>query len=114
MIQEKILLKLNKNKLANPGGEGFSTAFFHKFPTFSSAFEEKRGYGDGDVTWIPRNRKVCYANHLRPVFHRGGRMWTKSEYLLKNHSFPHSPQVSPQGFSTAGRGWGTGRGIYIK
>ena len=104
MIQEKILLKVNKNKLANTGVKGFSTAFFHKFPTFSPAFGGMGGVGGGDVTWRRRNRTGCYENRETPVFHRGSRMWTRSKYLLKNHSFPHSPQVFPQGFSTAGRG----------
>ena len=41
-------------------------------------------------------------------------MWRKTKYLLKTHSFPHCPQVFPQGFSTAGEGvWKSGP-IYIK
>ena len=114
MIQEKFLLKIHKNKLTNPGHKWFSTAFFHKFPTFSPAFWGKGDFPGGDVTRSEGNRKRCYANRIGRVFHREGRMWTKSKYLLKTQSFPHSPQVFPQGFSTAGSGLWNGTGIYIK
>ncbi len=43
-----------------------------------------------------------------------GRLWKEQKYLLINHSFPHYPQVFPQGLSTAGRGCGYTAGIYIK
>jgi hypothetical protein len=114
MIQEKILLKLNKNKLANPGNKLGSTAFFHKFPTFSFSFYEKTPLRDGDVTRFPGNRKWCYANRIQRVFHREGRRGRTAEYLLKTHSFPHCPQVFPQGLSTAGPGVWKRMWIYIK
>ena len=50
----------------------------------------------------------------RGVIHRGRRIWKQGEYLLKTHSFPHSPQFSPQGFSTTPERMWTVGGIYIK
>jgi hypothetical protein len=36
---------------------------------------------------------------------KGGRQFPKIQvYLLKTRTFPHSPQVSPQGFSTGTKG----------
>ena len=41
-------------------------------------------------------------------------MGKETEYLLKTQSFPHSPQVFPQEFSTAAGGCGYSVLIYIK
>ena len=101
MIQGKILLKINKKYFCQPGAGWFLTAFFHKIPTFSPSFGRKKLPSGGNVTRRSGNRNLCYANRGSRVFHRGEGMLGKSKYLLKTHSFPHSPQSFPQGFSTA-------------
>ena len=40
------------------------------------------------------------------LFHRLGEKWKERKYLLKTQSFPHSPQICPQEFSTGWDGCG--------
>ena len=47
-----------------------------------------------------KGRSICMR--VCRVFHRKGPGSTEGKYLLITHSFPHSPQVFPQEFST---GW---------
>ena len=104
MIQGKFLLKINKKYWVQTGRGWFLTAFFHKIPTFSPSFGRKKLPSRGNVTRRKGNRKRCYANRNQRLFHRGEGMLGKAKYLLKTHSFPHSPQTFPQGFSTGFKG----------
>jgi len=101
MIQKKILSDLHKKIFTNPEPNRFLTAFFHNIPTFSFLFCRKKLPFGGDVTQGNRSRKRCYENRSPRFFHREEGVLKQSKYLLKTKSFPHSPQLSPQGFSTA-------------
>ena len=48
------------------------------------------------------------------VFHKEQWKSKEAEYLLKTLSFPHSPQVFPQGFSTGGVNCGYSILVHIK
>ena len=114
MIRRIILLNINKKYWGSPGTKGLGTALFHKFPTFSDHFGRKNIPPCGNVTRPDHPGSGCYANRIHRVFHRHTPLLRTSKYLLKTHSFPHSPQGFPQGFSTAFPGLWKGRKIDIK
>jgi len=112
MIQRMVLDGFHKKF----GGEDWKkkelTAFFHKERTFCPIFRHKKPGIGGDVTRSEAAGFRDYANryaHLSTAGPRG----KQRKYLLITWSFPHFPQVCPQGFSTEADCWGYALWIYI-
>ena len=75
------------------------TAVFLTVPTFPPGFGRQSSGTDGNVMHRPGGKNAVYASAYALYEGCGGRL-KKSKYLLITVSFPHCPQLCPQGFST--------------
>jgi len=69
-------------------------------------------FSDGDVTRKFRSIPVGYASGYAESPQAGGKR-KETKYLLITHSFPHSPQVFPQEFSTGKKDCGYSLLVHI-
>ena len=113
MIQKSFCEFLQKIGSLFWGAPLFDSIFNQKSNFFLKFYQEKNSsFRRRNTAAFQKISEICKV--VCRLFHRKRMCSKESEYLLKTLSFPHSPQVFPQEFSTGAAGGPCTILIYIK